>query len=108
MAASLAAFVVIFLVNNNWFQCNVGYLDWRLHYALECFLTALVIGISSSLIYYHNRFVKGTADSAAYQNRCLKIGGGTAVVVRLGWPGNQYRRDILSLMLETWGRLGKR
>lgn len=101
-----AAFAVICTVNNNWFQCNVGSLDWRLHYALECFLTALVFGISSSIIYYHNRFGKETADSAEYQNRCLKIGAGIAVAIGLGWPGYQYRCDIVALVSETWGSGG--
>ncbi|KAK0738162.1 hypothetical protein B0T18DRAFT_492204 [Schizothecium vesticola] len=100
-AASLAAFAVIFIVNNNWFQCNVGLLNWRLQYTLESFLTALVVGISSSVIFYHNRLGKETVDTAEYQNWCLKLGAGIAVVIGIGWPGYLYCRDILALLLET-------
>lgn len=99
MAASLASFAVILTVDNNWFQCNVGFPDWRLQNSLVYFLLALVIGISSSVIYYHTRLGKETVDSVEYQNRCLKIGVAMAAFVGMGCSAYQYRRDILAPVL---------
>ena len=105
-AVSYTAIAVILIVNNSWFRCSVGILDPRLQYTLECFLTALIIGISSSVIFYHHHLGKESVDTVYYQNRCLKIGAGVAVVLGMGWPGYRYRRDILGLILDMCGSGG--